>query len=218
MFTSSVIDTIEDSKLTFNAVETQITLEVCLNPSGASNSTLKVPISPPPVCPTLPPALDKGVEKRRRRKKKEKANAMEDTLEVAPKTLEIANIVTEGVSKSLMAHILAYLLSKSKASGRSAIIINSGATSHMVPHWSWFWTYFPLVPPQPVAFKDNSTTSAIRIRTVTLFSTISRKKYEIILTNVLLILEFWISLISINHLSTTRLSTVFPASSSTCYV
>ncbi|KIK77768.1 hypothetical protein PAXRUDRAFT_165782, partial [Paxillus rubicundulus Ve08.2h10] len=56
-----------------------------------------------------------------------------------------------------------------------------------------FWTYSPLVPPCAVAFGDNSTTSAVRIGTVVLFSTISRNQYEIILTNVLLILEFWIS-------------------------
>ncbi|KIK71793.1 hypothetical protein PAXRUDRAFT_22824 [Paxillus rubicundulus Ve08.2h10] len=66
----------------------------------------------------------------------------------------------------------------------------------MVPHRSWFWTYSLLVPPHPVAFGDNSTTSAIGIRTVALFSTITGKKYKIILTNILLILEFWISLIS----------------------
>ncbi|KIK78667.1 hypothetical protein PAXRUDRAFT_16752 [Paxillus rubicundulus Ve08.2h10] len=43
MFTSSVINTVEDSKLTFDTVETQITLEEArLNPSGPSDSTLKV--------------------------------------------------------------------------------------------------------------------------------------------------------------------------------
>ncbi|KIK99025.1 hypothetical protein PAXRUDRAFT_132906, partial [Paxillus rubicundulus Ve08.2h10] len=82
---------------------------------------------------------------------------------------------------------------------------------------SWFWTYSLLVPPCPVPFGDNSTTSAIRIGTVMLFSTISRKKYEIILTNVLLTLEFQISLISINCLSTTGLSTD-KIHSSMCYV
>ncbi|KIK81850.1 hypothetical protein PAXRUDRAFT_155123, partial [Paxillus rubicundulus Ve08.2h10] len=90
---------------------------------------------------------------------------------------------------------------------------------------SWFQTYAPLVLPCPIAFGDNSTTSTIGIGMVTLFSTISRKKYEIILTNILLILDFWISLVSvnspglnINHLSAARCSTIFPASSSTCYI
>ncbi|KIK94522.1 hypothetical protein PAXRUDRAFT_142634 [Paxillus rubicundulus Ve08.2h10] len=113
----------------------------------------------------------------------------EDTLEVSPKTSEIENIVTVGVCKSLMAFVLAYLLSEPKASGRNTIVIDSRATSHM--------TYFLLVPPHLVAFGDNSTTSAIRIGIIVLFSTISKRKYEIVLTNVLLILEFQISLISI---------------------
>ncbi|KIJ05412.1 hypothetical protein PAXINDRAFT_25784, partial [Paxillus involutus ATCC 200175] len=88
----------------------------------------------------------------------------------------------------------------------------------MVPHRSWFRSYSPLSPPRPVAFGDNSTTSAIGIGTVVLFSTISGKKYEVVLTNVLLIPEFRISLISVNRLSTAGLSTTFPASSSICYV
>ncbi|KIK91767.1 hypothetical protein PAXRUDRAFT_148773 [Paxillus rubicundulus Ve08.2h10] len=76
----------------------------------------------------------------------------------------------------------------------------------------WFQTYSLLVLPHPVAFGDNSTTSTIRIGTVTLFSTISRKKYKIILTNVLLIPEF----LDLSKLP--LFSMVFPASSSTCYV
>ncbi|KIK73290.1 hypothetical protein PAXRUDRAFT_178819 [Paxillus rubicundulus Ve08.2h10] len=84
----------------------------------------------------------------------------------------------------------------------------------MVPHRSWFQTYSPLVPPHPVAFGDNSTTSAIGIGTVALFTTISERS----VANILLIPEFQISLISVNRLSTAGLSTVFPASSSTCYV
>ncbi|KIK79223.1 hypothetical protein PAXRUDRAFT_161884 [Paxillus rubicundulus Ve08.2h10] len=56
MFTSSVINTIEDSKLTFDAVETHITSEeTCLNPSVSSDSTLKVSTSSPLVHPTLLP-------------------------------------------------------------------------------------------------------------------------------------------------------------------
>ncbi|KIK77381.1 hypothetical protein PAXRUDRAFT_167027 [Paxillus rubicundulus Ve08.2h10] len=43
MFTSSTINTVKDSKLTFNAVETWTTLEeACLNPSRSSDSALKV--------------------------------------------------------------------------------------------------------------------------------------------------------------------------------
>ena len=42
--------------------------------------------------------------------------------------------------------------------------------------------------------------------------------YEIILSNVLLILEFQISLISVNHLASAGLSTTFPAGSEKCYI
>ncbi|KIK78108.1 hypothetical protein PAXRUDRAFT_17058 [Paxillus rubicundulus Ve08.2h10] len=141
MFTSSIINTIEDRKLTFHTMETKITSEEAhLNPSGYSDSALKVSTKSSAHLPNSATwSLDKGVEERRRRrkiweKKKEKANAAEDSLEVAPKTQEIANIVTEGASKALMACILAHLSSEPKASGRDTIIIDSGATSHMVPH------------------------------------------------------------------------------------
>ncbi|KIK96935.1 hypothetical protein PAXRUDRAFT_137333 [Paxillus rubicundulus Ve08.2h10] len=243
MFTSSIINTVKDSKLTFNTMKTQITLEeeACLNPSRPLDSALKVSNKSSAHLPNSTTwcehhqqsrhnsddcyayqcwtkELRKGGGGKKWEKKKEKANVMEDTPEVTPKTLEIANIVTKGVSKSLMACIFVYLLSEPKANGRNAIVIKSGATSHMVPHWSQFWTYSPLVPLHPVTFRDNSTTSDIRIGTVALFFTISGKKYEIILTNVLLIPEFQNSLISVNCLSTARISTVFLASSSTCYV
>ncbi|KIJ11273.1 hypothetical protein PAXINDRAFT_30003, partial [Paxillus involutus ATCC 200175] len=137
MFTSSVINTVEDSKLTFDAVETRITSEdACLNPSGSSDSALKASnksSARPPNSTTWcehhqqsghnsdncyayqrwTKELRKGGGGGRRwDKKKEKANATEDTPEVSPKTPEIANIVTEGVSKSLMACVLAYLLSE----------------------------------------------------------------------------------------------------------
>ncbi|KIK78597.1 hypothetical protein PAXRUDRAFT_114386, partial [Paxillus rubicundulus Ve08.2h10] len=79
---------------------------------------------------------------------------------------------------------------------------------------SWFQTHSPLIPPHPLAFGDNSTTSAIRMGTVTLFSTISGRRYKFVLTNVLLIPEFWISLISVYC----PYPTIFPASSGMCYV
>ncbi|KIK81445.1 hypothetical protein PAXRUDRAFT_15244 [Paxillus rubicundulus Ve08.2h10] len=69
MFTSSIINTIEDSKLTFDAVETCITLEeVCLNPSGSSDSALKVSNKSSARLPNSTAwSLGKGAEKRRRR-------------------------------------------------------------------------------------------------------------------------------------------------------
>ncbi|KAF9222160.1 hypothetical protein BS17DRAFT_818844 [Gyrodon lividus] len=151
MFTSSIVNTIEDSQLTFNAMEIWITLEeACLNPSGPWDSTLKVS-NKSSTCPPNSTAwckhhqqsghnsdncyayqhrtkeLRKGGGKKW--EKKEKANMMEDAPEVTPKTLEIENIVTKG------------------ASGRNTIVIDSKATSHMVPHQSWFQTYSQLVPP-----------------------------------------------------------------------
>ncbi|KIL00296.1 hypothetical protein PAXRUDRAFT_130147, partial [Paxillus rubicundulus Ve08.2h10] len=83
---------------------------------------------------------------------------------------------------------------------------------------SWFQTYSLLIPPHPITFRDNSTTSTIGIGMVTLFSTIPGKKCKIILTNISRFPDFQISLIPINCLSTARLSTVLPASSSICYV
>ena len=98
------------------------------------------------------------------------------------------------------------------------MIIDSGATSHMVPHRSWFQTYHPLNPPQLVTLRNNAKVHATRIGTVPLISQVSGKIYEVILSNVLLIPDFWLSLISIKHLASTDLSTTFPANSDTCYV
>ncbi|KIJ10956.1 hypothetical protein PAXINDRAFT_41637, partial [Paxillus involutus ATCC 200175] len=88
----------------------------------------------------------------------------------------------------------------------------------IVPHWLWFRTYRPLHPPRPVTLGDNSNTMAIGIGTVPLISQTSGTNYEIILSNVLLIPEFRISLISVNRLASTGLSTAFPANSDVCYV
>ncbi|KIK79047.1 hypothetical protein PAXRUDRAFT_16533 [Paxillus rubicundulus Ve08.2h10] len=157
MFTPSIINTVKDSKLTFDTVETRITSEEAhLNPSKSSDSALKVSNKSSTHLPNSTTWCEhhqqsrhnsndcyayqcwakelrkgKGGGGKRWEKKKEKANAMEDTPEVTPETLDIVNIVTEGVSKSLMACILTYLSSEPKASGRNAIVIDSGATSHM---------------------------------------------------------------------------------------
>ena len=117
-----------------------------------------------------------------------------------------------------MKHVHAYLSSEPKDSGRNTLIIDSGASSHMVPHHSWFWTYQPLDPPHPVTLGDNSDAMAIGVRTVPLISHVSGTTYEIILSNVLLIPEFQISLISVNCLSSAGLSTTFPAGSKKCYI
>ena len=59
---------------------------------------------------------------------------------------------------------------------------------------------------------------AIGIGTVPLISEASGTTYEIILSNVLLIPKFRISLISVNWLASAGLSTAFPAASDMCYV
>ncbi|KIK72006.1 hypothetical protein PAXRUDRAFT_22518, partial [Paxillus rubicundulus Ve08.2h10] len=105
MFTSSVINTVEDSKLTFDAMETRITSEeACLNPSGSLDSALKVsnnssarPPNSAAWCEHHQQSrhnsddcyayqhwakeLRKGGGGTRWEKKKEKANATEDTPE-----------------------------------------------------------------------------------------------------------------------------------------
>ena len=59
---------------------------------------------------------------------------------------------------------------------------------------------------------------AIGIGTVPLISKAFGTTYEIVLSNVLLIPEFRISLILVNQLASAGLSTAFPAGSDMCYV
>ena len=127
-------------------------------------------------------------------------------------------MASEHVSRSVMKRVHAYLSSEPKDSGRNTLIIDSGASSHMVPHCSWFRTYQPLDPPCPVTLGDNLDAMAIGIGTVPLISHVSGTTYEIILSNVLLIPEFLISLISVNCLASAGLSTTFPAGSEKCYI
>jgi len=127
-------------------------------------------------------------------KGKEKANTAKGT----PDPLDSANVVCEHVPKSLIHRIHAYSSSEQNNSGRDTLIIDSGASSHMVPHRSWFRTYQPLHPPCLVTLGDNSEAHAIGIGTVPLLSHVSGQIFEIILSNVLLIPEFRISLISVN--------------------
>ena len=59
---------------------------------------------------------------------------------------------------------------------------------------------------------------ATRIGTVPLISQISGTTYEVILSNILLIPDFQLSLISVKCLASTDLSTAFLGNSDTCYV
>jgi len=239
IFKSSLINTVEESNLTFNAIETRIIAEDArLHPSGHSEYAMKA--SGAPKASARPPnastwcehhlssthnsadcksyqkwvtELRKG-EFRKMDKGKEKANTAEGTLDPS----DSANVVCEHVPKSLIHRIHAYSLSEQNDSGRDTLIIDSGTSSPMVPHRSWFRTYQPLHPPRPVTLGDNSKAHAIGIGTMPLLSHVSGQTFEIILSNVLLSPEFRISLISVNRLASASLSTSFPANSNACYV
>ncbi|EGN91093.1 hypothetical protein SERLA73DRAFT_81183, partial [Serpula lacrymans var. lacrymans S7.3] len=72
----------------------------------------------------------------------------------------------------------------------------------MVPHRSWFepGTYHVLHPPRTISFGDESS------------------DYNIALSNVLLVPNFTLALVSVHKLSKTGLSTLFPAGSNACEV
>ena len=244
MFTSSVVNTVEDSKLTFGAIETRVTAEDArLHPSGHSGpsghsshseSAMKASGNSRPAhasswwenhlsathnssdCNSYKKwvlDLRRGGFKRSE-KGKDKVNASEGT----PDPPDTVNMASEHVSRSVMKCVYAYLSSEPKDSGRNTLIIDSGASSHIVPHHSWFRTYQPLDPPCPMTLGDNSDAMAIGIGTIPLISHVSGTTYEITLSNVLLIPEFQISLISVNHLASAGLSTTFLASLEKCYI
>ena len=154
---------------------------------GVSTTSLQ-PTTAPIATLTRSGSLRKGGFKKGE-KGKDKANATEDT----PDPPETANIANEFVSCSAMQRIHTYLWSQPEDSGRNTLIIDSGASSHIIPHRSWFRTYRPLHPPRPVTLGDNSNAMAIGIGTVPLISQTSGTNYEIVLSNVLLIPEFRIS-------------------------
>ena len=151
-------------------------------------------------------------------KDKDKANVSEDPPEWNSRTSEHVNIATEHVSCSLIHRIQAYLLSESNAKGKDTIIIDSRVTSHMVPHHSWFHSYTPLSTPHTVTLGNGSTAYAIYTGSVIMWSVVNGKTYDIILSNVLLILEFHLSFISVHCLSSVGLSTIFSANSSSCFI
>ena len=216
MFTSSVVNAVEDSKLTSNAIETQVTVEDAqLYPSGHSGpsghsshseSAMKASGNSRPAhasswCEHYLSATHNSSDCnsykkwvsdlrkdgfKRSEKGKNKVNAAEGT----PDPPDTANMASEHVSQSVMKHVHAYLSLEPKDSGRNTLIIDSGASSHMVPHHSWYQTYQPLDPPHPVTLGDNLDAMAIGIGTVPLISHVSGTTYEIILSNVLLIPEF----------------------------
>ncbi|EGN94015.1 hypothetical protein SERLA73DRAFT_78390 [Serpula lacrymans var. lacrymans S7.3] len=151
IFQSSVINTIEENKLTLDAVEIRITAELKEKWSGKGQKK-------------------KGKERHKDKgKEKEKANTAEQS------------------SGSDSEEEQTYLVSEPDKT-KTTIIIDSGATSHIVPHCSWFesGTYHVLNPPRTISFGDESSVNAIGIGTVILQATVGKKDYNIALSNVLL--------------------------------
>ncbi|EGN91165.1 hypothetical protein SERLA73DRAFT_80987, partial [Serpula lacrymans var. lacrymans S7.3] len=95
----------------------------------------------------------KGKERHKDKgKEKEKANTAEQS-SGSDSEEEQSHIALEHVhiSKPLAKRIQAYLVSEPDKT-KTTIIIDSGATSHMVPHRSWFepGTYHVLHPPRTI--------------------------------------------------------------------
>ncbi|KZP30639.1 hypothetical protein FIBSPDRAFT_694235, partial [Athelia psychrophila] len=76
-----------------------------------------------------------------------------------------------------------------------------------IPHISWVDpnTFRPLIPPRRVAFGDNSFVEAIGTGTMTLIT----KKAEVKLSNVLVVPDFKVSLVSVSKLAQHGLYSVF---------
>ena len=118
------------------------------------------------------------------------------------------SLTSNDISKSLMKLVQAYLSSEPNEDTRDKIIIDSGATSHMVPHHSWFCSYMPLWTSCPVTLGNDAMTHATGIGNFVVSSIVNGETYEITLSNILLVPEFQLSLISVNWLSAVRLSTL----------
>ena len=88
----------------------------------------------------------------------------------------------------------------------------------MACNWTWFTTYHSLSPQSPVTLGDNSSMEATGIGTVTLCTWVGGATNEFILSNVLFVPDFQITLISVNKLAKAGLSTFFPRNTSTCSI
>ena len=83
---------------------------------------------------------------------------------------------------------------------------------------TWFTMYCPLSPPSPVTLGDNSSVEATGIGTVTPRTRVGGATNEFILSNVLFVPDFQITLISVNKLAKAGLSTFFPGNTTTCTI
>ncbi|KAF8507280.1 hypothetical protein BU17DRAFT_25565, partial [Hysterangium stoloniferum] len=123
-----------------------------------------------------------------KKKDKDKANVADSAQ--PSKTAETVHIATDSVSTKLMKHIQAYMSSEPSMQSKPVIIIDSGATSHMTSHQSWFSSYHTIKPPKEAKFGDDSVVYAVGIGSITLHTTVGQQQYEIILSNALHIPDF----------------------------
>ncbi|KAI6146678.1 hypothetical protein BKA82DRAFT_166976 [Pisolithus tinctorius] len=88
----------------------------------------------------------------------------------------------------------------------------------MAHHQKWFTSFRELNPGRPVTLGDSSTIEATGIGTVTLQTKVSGTTNDFILSDVLYVPDFKVTLISVNKLAKSGLSTYFPGDSNTCSV
>ncbi|KAG2355191.1 hypothetical protein BDR07DRAFT_1303923 [Suillus spraguei] len=206
-FASSVLNTITEKDLTFNAIETRVIAEVAYQPVDAStvhtaasmmirtklctlhqtamHDTCDCNVIKEQSC-TLKEGKKSNWEDKKKKDKAKKADSPADSdSEVDTKSTTVRECVH--ISKALAKHVQAYSVSVTK--DYLDIIINSGTSLHMVPHHT--------------CFSDDSTVYAIGKGTVTFYTTIKRQVYDVELSNALHIptLAFTISLISVSKLA-----------------
>ena len=88
----------------------------------------------------------------------------------------------------------------------------------MACNWMWFTIYCPLSPPSLVTLGNNSSMEATGIRTVTLHTQVGWATNKFILSNILFVPDFQITLISVNKLAKAGLSTFSLRNTSTCAI
>ena len=89
------------------------------------------------------------------------------------------------------------------------------------PTWSYITPGFTSIlhfQPHTVTLGNGSTAHAIGTGSVVIQSVVNGKTYDITLSNVLLILKFHLSLISVHCLSSVGLSIIFSANFSSCFI
>ncbi|OJT02996.1 hypothetical protein TRAPUB_6442, partial [Trametes pubescens] len=187
--------------LTFSDVDTRIHAEVARNASSStSESALKASGSTPKQsgkkhcsqhgfndshttdeCRVLKSKQDKADGKRKKKKKRtdahkvvEHSDSDSDTASVDSDTSAQAHHVH--ISKSLRKRIQAYLASDTNRKS-TPILIDSGASAHMVPERGWFvpGSYKPFTTPHDVRFGDSSKVHAIGKGSITLLSEVDGK-------------------------------------------